>query len=99
MPVVRRTPLANSDLLEIWLYIAQDSVDAADRLVESIDEKSSILATQSMMGRARPDLGENIRSFAVGDYLVFYLPLDDGIELLRVFHGARDIPAIFQRLS
>jgi toxin ParE1/3/4 len=28
----------------------------------------------------------------VGNYLIFYRPISDGIEIVRVLHGARDIP-------
>lgn len=35
-----------------------------------------------------------LRSSPVGNYLIFYRPLPDGIEILRVLHGARDIAAI-----
>ncbi len=99
MPLVQRTPLARSDLLDIWLHIADDNVDAADRFVDLLDAKTSLVATQPMMRVARPDLGHDVRSFTVDDYLLFYLPINDGIELLRVIHGSRDIPAIFQKPS
>jgi toxin ParE1/3/4 len=48
------------------------------------------------MGEARPDLGDEVRCFAVGNYVAFYRPLEDGILLLLVIHGARDIPTVFR---
>ena len=54
-----------------------------------------VLATQPMMGRARDELAPGVRSFPFGRYVVFYMPLDDGIDVVRVLHGARDIDAVF----
>ncbi len=53
------------------------------------------MATQPMMGRARDELALGVRSFPFGRYVVFYVPLDDGIDVVRVLHGARDIDAVF----
>jgi len=50
------------------------------------------------MGDPRPDLGENIRCFPVGNYVVIYRPLGDGIIVLLVIHGAMDIPTAFREL-
>ena len=47
------------------------------------------------VGRQRPDLAPNLRSLPAGNYVIFYRPIPDGIQLIRVLHGARDIPAIF----
>jgi toxin ParE1/3/4 len=43
------------------------------------------------MGRKVGELAPNLRSLPVGSYLIFYRPIDDGIQLIRVLHGARDI--------
>jgi len=40
--------------------------------------------------------GPNIRSFLVGNYVVFYRPIQDSIEVARVLHGARDIDALLR---
>ena len=95
MPQVTRRPLAETDILEIWDYIADDSLAAADRWVDHLDEQFRVLATQPMMGRARDELAPGVRSFPFGRYVVFYVLLDDGIDVVRVLHGARDIDAAF----
>ncbi len=94
MPQVTRRPLAETDILEIWDYIAADSLAAADRWIDHLDEQFRVLATQPMMGRARDELAPRVRSFPFGRYVVFYVPLDDGIDVVRVLHGARDIDAV-----
>ena len=95
MPRVTRRPLAEADVLEIWDYIADDGIAAADRWVDRLDEQFQVLAMQPMMGRARDELAPGVRSFPFGRYVVFYLPLDGGIDVVRVLHGARDIDAAF----
>ena len=95
MPRVTRRPLAEADVLEIWDYIADDGIAAADRWVDRLDKQFQVLAMQPMMGRARDDLAPGVRSFPFGRYVVFYLPLDGGIDVVRVLHGARDIDAAF----
>jgi len=95
MSQVTRRPLAETDILEIWDCIADDSLAAADRWLDRLDEKFRLLATQPMMGRARDELAPGVRSFPIGRYVVFYVPLDDGIDVVRVLHGVRDIDAVF----
>ena len=95
MPRVTRRPLAEADVLEIWDYIADDGIAAADRWVDRLDKQFRVLAMQPMMGRARDELAPGVRSFPFGRHVVFYLPLDGGIDVVRVLHGARDIDAAF----
>ena len=95
MPRVTRRPLAETDILDIWDYIADDSLAAADRWVDRLDEQFRLLAAQPMMGRARDELAPGVRSFPFGRHVVLYVPLDDGIDVVRVLHGARDIDAVF----
>ena len=47
------------------------------------------------MGRLREDLSAGLRSFSVGNYVIFYRPMKGGIEIARVLHGARDFPPLF----
>jgi len=89
MPRITRRPLAEADILEIWDYIADDNVDAADLWVDRLDEQFSLLATQPLMGRVRDELARGVRSFP------FYAPIDNGIDVIRVLHGSRDIDTVF----
>ena len=96
MARVTRRPEAEADILEIWLYIADDSVLEADRWVDRLDESLALWATQPNMGRARDDLSPRIRSLPFGRYVVFFEPLPDGIDVVRVLHGSQDIDEQFQ---
>lgn len=96
MPEVRRLPRAQADLDGIWDYIAQNSPANATRLLRRIDSLCQTLADNPLMGRARPELGADLRSFPAGDYIIFYRPIENGVGIVRVLHGSRDIEAIFR---
>jgi len=95
MPKVVKRPLAETDLEEIWWYIAQDNPDAADRFLDKIEERCLTLAQFPSMGISRDELHPGLRSLPVGKYLIFYIPLDGGIEVVRVLSGMMDIDAFF----
>jgi len=59
-------------------------------------EKCDALARMPEMGRKRFELSDGLRSFAVNRYVIFYRPTSNGIEVIRVLHAARDIPAQFE---
>ncbi|QDW36087.1 type II toxin-antitoxin system RelE/ParE family toxin [Bradyrhizobium sp. KBS0727] len=50
-------------------------------------------AVDSLGGRKRPELRSDLRSFPVGNYIIFYVPLPDVIEVVRVMSGLQDIDA------
>lgn len=86
-------PEAEADLNSIWVYIAEDSVSAANNLIALIKEKCRMLADSPMMGRVRNELAPSLRSFPVGRYVIFYRAVTQGIEIVRVLHSAQDIPS------
>ena len=53
---VQRSRRVLSDLDEVWDYIARDNPAIADRLLDKIAAKCEMLARQSLIGEARPDL-------------------------------------------
>lgn len=91
MPEVHKRPLAFADLAEIWSFIADDSERQADLFLAKLAEKFDLLATQPMMGRERSELMPALRSFPIDRYIVFFVPLPNGIDIIRVVHSARDI--------
>ena len=88
---IARTRQVGLDLVEIWNFIADDNVRAADRLLDRIDAALLSLRDNPLMGRARPELGAAIRSFPIGNYIAYFRPVPDGIELVRVLSGYLDI--------
>jgi toxin ParE1/3/4 len=96
---ITRRPLAAADILDIWGHIAEDSIEQADQWFDKLDEKFGLIATQPLMGRARDELAAELRSFPFGRYVTFYAPIEDGIDVVRVIHSARDIDAVFGEIS
>jgi toxin ParE1/3/4 len=94
--VILTRPRALLDLAEIWSYVAEDSVRNANAFASRIDKTFRLLARRPGIGRARAELYPDLRSFVVGTHVVFYLPLENGIDVIRVLHGARDIKAVFE---
>jgi toxin ParE1/3/4 len=95
MGLVRRSEASKEDSFEIWFYIASDSIDAADALLRAIDERLRLYSQNPHMGTARDELASGLRSFPVGNYLVFYRVIQDGIEVIRVLHAARNLKSHF----
>ena len=79
------------------MYIAQDNPGAADRLLNRFDRMFHQLVEHPQMGKSVDELAANLRFIPVGSYLIFYRPIPDGIEIVRLLHGARDITAEFFR--
>jgi toxin ParE1/3/4 len=93
---VHKLPQAKEDLLEIWLHIAPDSPIHADHFLDFLDEKMRLLAASPRMARLYPELGDGLRGFPAQDYVIFYRQAPQGIEVVRVLHGARDIENLFR---
>jgi toxin ParE1/3/4 len=96
MSQYRVSDAASADLEEIWLFIAQDDPDAADRFLQNLVSRFPTLASMPLMGRLREELAVRLRSFPVGNYVIFYRSTTGGIEIVRVLHGARDLPPLFE---
>jgi toxin ParE1/3/4 len=91
VPTLERHPQAEEDLIEIYLHVSRENPTAAEKLVRAINAKCETLARSPMIGRARPDLRPDLRSFPYGAYLILYRAIDDGVEIVRVVHGARNL--------
>lgn len=89
----RKLAQADLDLGSIWDFIAADDVRAAERQLDRFEQIFQMLAANPLAGRERPELRTNLRSFPAGSYIIFYLPLSDGVEVIRVMHGRQDIDA------
>jgi len=100
------SPRADRDLDEQFAYIARDSRHAAVRFLAAAEETFEQLATMPELG-ARFHVSHSGHSHLAGlrvwqiqgfeKYLIFYCPIEQGVEIVRVLHGARDIAAIFEQ--
>lgn len=89
---------AESDLDAIWEYIAQESVDAADRWIGKLFDAFECLGQSPGIGHKRADLTPlPLLFWAVGMYLIIYRAERSQVEIVAVTQGSRDIPAFLQR--
>ena len=85
----RLSPEAEADLAAISDYIAVDDPNAARRMLGWLEERFVMLSEFPAMGVARDEIRSGLRLLPVGNYLVLYRQAADGVEVVRVIHGAR----------
>jgi plasmid stabilization system protein ParE len=90
MTLIVKSPVSD-DLRKVALWISRDSPDAAVRFLTSAEETFELLRSQPGIGR--------LRSFSlpggslIRNYVVYYLPMKQEVQILAVLHGARDTEA------
>ncbi len=89
------TPQPEIDLEEIDDYSALNNPRRPLTFIQEIRRHCEKIADAPMRYLARPDLGDAIRICVHGNYLVVFEPFPDGALILRVLHGARHLPGIF----
>ena len=88
------SPEARQDIFEIWEFIADDNIDAADQTVGRIEDACGRLGTMPGMGHRRSDItSQPVLFWPVKSYLVIYRDAKP-VEIVRVLSGYRDIAAI-----
>jgi len=89
------TESAEADLSEIWLYIAEDSSEAAaDRLVSKVQQTCHKVLAFPEGQPARPWIAPHLRVTFHGAYAIYYTYTEEAVTVIRVLHGARDIAQI-----
>lgn len=89
-----KAPKAEADLIDIWLYVAEDQPINADRLLDRLNDAALLISETPLMGVDRPDLSKDIKSFPVENYILFYRIKPDVLELVRVLSASRDIGSV-----
>ena len=90
------TRSARADLREIAQYYARVNREYGRRICDAIREQCRKLEKSPRMGRLRDELADDLRSFVVWPYLIFYQEIKNGIAVVRVIHGHRNItPEMF----
>ncbi len=87
---VRFNPKAKADLQSAVRYIAAHNKKASRRWAATVRENCAKLGDTPGLGVPKPELGPDVRMLVVGSFLVFYETGTNGVEILRIFHGARD---------
>ena len=92
MGKVRYSELASRDLYENAEYIARDKPEAAYRWIDTIEGVCEMLAQNPEMGQSRKSTNHGVcRSFTSRTYVIFFRGFDDGVEIIRIVRGERDL--------
>jgi plasmid stabilization system protein ParE len=91
------SPGAERDLDHIWDFIAEDSIDMADRWIGKLFDAFESLARNPGLGRKREHLtAYPVLFWPVGSHLIIYRGSRRPIEIVAVTEGSRDIPAFLR---
>jgi antitoxin ParD1/3/4/toxin ParE1/3/4 len=89
------TPRAKQDVNDIWDYIANDNIEAADRVIDALDNAMIKLAKNPGMGHRRDELTDKRHRFLlVYSYLIVYRHETKPLQIVRILHAARDVQSI-----
>jgi toxin ParE1/3/4 len=93
MHVVRRPKLID-DLARAYEWVAVNDFAAAERLLGLVDAAVARLARFPYIGAPREELGPGLRSIRIRPFphLLFYSVDGETVTLIRLLHGARDLP-------
>lgn len=86
---------AIKDLEEIIDYFSSRNLDAVERFINQFEKKCKNLANFPNMGRSYDDIKPSLRGLPLAGYIIFYRIIDDGIEIIRVVSGYRDLESLF----
>ena len=89
--------IALKDLEDLYDYIADDNPAAALQVLIEMEEGFELLAERPMLGVKRPEYGHRMRMWPIGEYLIFYRPMNDGVRVARVLHSKRKIRRLIRR--
>ena len=86
---------AIKDLEKIIDYFSSRNVDAGERFINEFEKKCKNLTNFPNMGRSYDDIKPSLRGLPLAGYIIFYRIIDDGIEIIRVVSGYRDLESLF----
>jgi toxin ParE1/3/4 len=100
---VLKREAAKRDLIQQWIWYAENGgTEVADRFLGAAESTLNWLAMYPRSGVSvvvdRAEI-KGMRRFPVSagfeKILLLYFPLEDGVDLVRVVHGSRDLERLF----
>jgi toxin ParE1/3/4 len=89
----RVTTAAEAELDAIFAYWAERAgLETAGKLIDAIIDRFALLAEFPRAGKACPQIASSVRCFPASRYLIYYRRSRKAIEILHVFHAAREQP-------
>ncbi len=95
MRLLTFSPAARADLLAIARYIAEDNPERALSFVAELEARAAQAAERPSSFPVRDDIAPGLRTIRHGRYLLFFRELGEEVRIVRVLHGARDLPGAF----
>lgn len=103
---ILKKPQVERDLVEHFSFIAQDKIEPADRFLRVAEASFKFIAEHPGVGQAwNSPIAQldGIRVYMMPksfrSYLIYYRPIDNGVEILTVLHGSRDRTTVVERLE
>lgn len=101
-PVVLQRPRARIDLAMHYAFLGERDPDAAERFLASAENTLRLLARNPGIGEPYPNRSPRLAGLRCSrikrfrKHLIFYRPVPEGIEVIRVLHGSRDAIALLE---
>ncbi|MBC6422428.1 MAG: type II toxin-antitoxin system RelE/ParE family toxin [Hormoscilla sp. SP5CHS1] len=89
------SPLASRDLDKIFDYFVSRNIEAGERFVEEFEKKCRNLVEFPNMGRSYAEIKPSLRGIPIEGYIILYRVIENGVEIVRVVSGYRDLPSLF----
>lgn len=91
MRILVRTGAADTDLIDVWIYLAPRNLAAADQLLDTFQQAFERLLIYPESGQRRDDISPGLRHLTLGNHLILYRYDGEAVTILRVLHGRRNI--------
>ncbi|KAB8331724.1 type II toxin-antitoxin system RelE/ParE family toxin [Scytonema tolypothrichoides VB-61278] len=86
---------ASRDLEEIIDYFASRNVEVGERFVNEFNQKCENLTKFPKIGRSYAEIVPSLRGIPLNGYIILYQVLEDGIVIVRVVSGYRNLESLF----
>ena len=93
--MIKYTSSVEADIDEIFEFLLNEGEDYAKKILGEIAAKLTLLEKNVYLGKTKDDILFNLRSFPAKKYIIFYTPIEDGIEVFRILHSSRNIEGLF----
>ncbi|NEP56881.1 MAG: type II toxin-antitoxin system RelE/ParE family toxin [Symploca sp. SIO2G7] len=93
------SPAASQDLDEISDYFVSRSVEAGEKFVNEFEQKCKNLVNFPNMGRSYAEVEPSLRGVPLEGYIILYRVIENGVEIVRVVNGYRDLTSLFSDLD